>query len=624
MAKEINKGGDIGPSENVSPAPGNGTFREMTIAQKLNRANELLKQYEGTDKYDAFKKRVDAMKHKYGAIARVVPDAKWNYDEASQAVQKGLPDLRPNIQVAGSGVTPNYDSAITQNQNFLNWASGRGWASRFVGNFGGQNKRIAASADTSRNNITYLQGMKSALGYALANPERATALGTLVTPRQTLSTGFPTKFVWNENLGQYNLVPNHIKVKPREPVQEVQQNAKGGQARKALRADAKGGDGGQPEDIPPESGGASVSSPAGGGPRIVINPTTFHNKKDALCVAFNEGFRLWMEATGFEPRSEPTEAQRKFFSDTAYADDELQLRRTILARIATFDTSVKDPTDGQLAETAEFLGAILESDWCKNEWERDSVSRLAQAAQAAVGTEPVEPRGEPLEAREAEPLQARAAMGGGETDDKRQQEAPAQESEDLNGDGTVIDHQADVEAQQETESQDERNEIDAEYEKLKQSGALDNNASFDNSGQSTDQKQAQEPAAQEAGKDTAQPASADPVQPGAANPAKQLAKGSIQADIVSPDSPGSLSYKGPRRGGIEDDIVSKDSPGSLSYKGTRKGGIENDIVSPDSPGSLSYKGRKKGSTGRPRIIGAPVVQGYIQDDEWPDDERPGM
>ena len=160
--------------------------------------------------------------------------------------------------------------------------------------------------------------------------------------------------------------------------------------------------------------------------RIVINPTTFKNSKDALCVAFNEGFRLWMEANDFQPRSEPTEKQRRFFSDTAYADDETQLRRTILARIATFDTSVKDPTDDQLAETAEFLNAVLESDWCKNDWERNSVEKLARAVEAAVGAEPAEPREEPVAARPVEPRggetppeaaqTAQAALEGGQTD----------------------------------------------------------------------------------------------------------------------------------------------------------------------------------------------------------------
>lgn len=163
------------------------------------------------------------------------------------------------------------------------------------------------------------------------------------------------------------------------------------------------------------------------GPRIVINPAVFRDKRDALCTAFNEAIRVICEKTGFEPQSEPTDVQRKFFSDTAYADDEVQLRRTILARIATFDTSVKDPTDDQLAETGSFLDAILESDWCKNDWERNAVSRLSQAVKASVGAEPVEPRPEPVEPREPEPLQSRAALGGGETEDEKK-ENPGQQA----------------------------------------------------------------------------------------------------------------------------------------------------------------------------------------------------
>lgn len=110
--------------------------------------------------------------------------------------------------------------------------------------------------------------------------------------------------------------------------------------------------------------------------RIVINPTTFENEKDALCVAMNEAFRIVMEETGFEPVSEPTERQREFFSDTAYADDELQLRRTIIARICTFDTSVKDPTDEQLQESVEFLRSVLEAGYPQNEWEQALVQKL--------------------------------------------------------------------------------------------------------------------------------------------------------------------------------------------------------------------------------------------------------
>lgn len=113
----------------------------------------------------------------------------------------------------------------------------------------------------------------------------------------------------------------------------VRQDSKGGEA----RADAEGGEVGP---VPEETAGPEPIPPQPSGPRIVINPTTFRNRKDALCVAFNERFRIAMEQYGFEPRSEPTPAQRRFFADTAYADDEVQLRRTILARILTLDTSI--------------------------------------------------------------------------------------------------------------------------------------------------------------------------------------------------------------------------------------------------------------------------------------------
>ena len=79
--------------------------------------------------------------------------------------------------------------------------------------------------------------------------------------------------------------------------------------------------------------------------RIIINPQVFKDSRDAMCVAFDEAFRILMAVNGFDPVAEPTEKQREFFSDTAYAHDELQMRRTILARICTFDTSVTDPTD---------------------------------------------------------------------------------------------------------------------------------------------------------------------------------------------------------------------------------------------------------------------------------------
>lgn len=110
--------------------------------------------------------------------------------------------------------------------------------------------------------------------------------------------------------------------------------------------------------------------------RIVINPEVFEDKRDAVCVAFNEGFRLIMEEMAFNPVSEPTEEQREFFAKTAYGKDEVMLRRTILARIATFDTSVKNPTQEQVEETLEFLSDVLKSGAPQNQFEQSAVTRI--------------------------------------------------------------------------------------------------------------------------------------------------------------------------------------------------------------------------------------------------------
>ena len=140
------------------------------------------------------------------------------------------------------------------------------------------------------------------------------------------------------------------------------------------------------------------------GPRVVINPSTFRNEKDAACVMMNEGFRILMADMAFSPVSEPTERQRRFFSDTAYADDEEQMRRTILARICTFDTSVKDPTDEQLEEAVEFLTSVLEAGYPQNEWEQSAVMRIRDALAKTVGDTRTQD-GAPSPERRSEDLQ---------------------------------------------------------------------------------------------------------------------------------------------------------------------------------------------------------------------------
>ena len=157
--------------------------------------------------------------------------------------------------------------------------------------------------------------------------------------------------------------------------------------------------------------------------RIVINPSTFKNSKDALCVAFNERFRIAMEQYGFEPQSEPTDKQRRFFADTAYADDEVQLRRTILARILTLDTSVKDPTDEQLQEAVAFLQEFKRRERPSNDWEASAIDRLEVLVQTVVnkGRRAVpKPQGGTVQ----------ADIGGGTTEDDEENRQQTQEPEE--------------------------------------------------------------------------------------------------------------------------------------------------------------------------------------------------
>jgi hypothetical protein len=93
--------------------------------------------------------------------------------------------------------------------------------------------------------------------------------------------------------------------------------------------------------------------------KIVINPEVLQDKRDAMAVAWNEGLRLLMEDTKFMPAFEPTAEQRKFFSNTAYAEDDTALKRTIVARVATHDTSVS-PTPEQESETVRLLDLAME------------------------------------------------------------------------------------------------------------------------------------------------------------------------------------------------------------------------------------------------------------------------
>ena len=192
-----------------------------------------------------------------------------------------------------------------------------------------------------------------------------------------------------------------------------------GEAERSVRQAAGAGDTEGPE-VPVEEPVPQPAEPVPeGGPRIVINPEVFEDKRDALCVAMNEAFRVLMEVNGFNPVSEPTDAQRQFFADTAYSQNENQMRRTILARICTFDTSVKDPTEEQLEESVEFLETVMEMGAPQNEWEQQAVQRIHDVLVAAiekgasVGDTPTEEPPAPEDVQEGDPRGEQAAVGGG-------------------------------------------------------------------------------------------------------------------------------------------------------------------------------------------------------------------
>ena len=191
--------------------------------------------------------------------------------------------------------------------------------------------------------------------------------------------------------------------------------------RAEVRQDAKGGDAGDEvtENTEIVNSGEAADTPVTNGPRIVVNPKVFRDSRDALCVAYNEAYRVAMEGLGFDPVSEPTGEQRRFFADTAYADDERMMRRTILARICTFDTSVKNPTDEQIQESVEFLETVLEAGFPQNEREQSVVKRTLDVLRSVP-----QGRGDAVPAEEGAPEEGVPGEAGASGDGAPLDEPP--------------------------------------------------------------------------------------------------------------------------------------------------------------------------------------------------------
>ena len=147
--------------------------------------------------------------------------------------------------------------------------------------------------------------------------------------------------------------------------------------------------------------------------RIVINPKVLTDNRDALAIAYNEAYRMVMEANNFEPMAEPTEEQKQFFADTAYANDPLQLKRTITARIATYDDSVPNPTPEQYQDVVNMLEMVQQAGVIQNQEEEDVVSStLEDMTEKAGQMEQLQPMSEETMPQEAMPVEPGAMEPG--------------------------------------------------------------------------------------------------------------------------------------------------------------------------------------------------------------------
>ncbi len=159
--------------------------------------------------------------------------------------------------------------------------------------------------------------------------------------------------------------------------------------------------------------------------QIFLNPEIFNDKRDAMATAWNEALRLVQEDAKFTPVFEVTPEQKAFFKDTAYATNSLALKRTIVSRIATHDTSVS-PTEEQEMETIRLLALVMEmigpkhQDYPVVQKMSESVQagnargeiRAAPAAQAGVSQEP--PADGALGPPPPEDVATQAAAAGGD------------------------------------------------------------------------------------------------------------------------------------------------------------------------------------------------------------------
>jgi hypothetical protein len=95
--------------------------------------------------------------------------------------------------------------------------------------------------------------------------------------------------------------------------------------------------------------------------KVILNPYSGLSEREQKAVYENEALRLFMQENEVSPRFDVTDEQRETFRGTPYADDELNMRRTLIARILSGDPSAGNATREQL-EAAKQIRSIYKGE----------------------------------------------------------------------------------------------------------------------------------------------------------------------------------------------------------------------------------------------------------------------
>ena len=91
--------------------------------------------------------------------------------------------------------------------------------------------------------------------------------------------------------------------------------------------------------------------------KITLNPFNNLSPEQQNAVALNEAARIYMRNSG-EEYAPVTEQQKASFKGTAYENDDKALRRTILARILSGDSSAGDTTRQQQIDSFDVYNKL--------------------------------------------------------------------------------------------------------------------------------------------------------------------------------------------------------------------------------------------------------------------------